>query len=180
MGLFDDGTQLLDTNDWQEVQRSRGIKKWIDEHMKAKSCVVVLVGAETSTRPWVLYEIERAWNKGKAIFGVRINRLVSILNQYPDQDPPGKNPLELFNLQGQGRETLADRVKLHRKVSTPATPANSYYACDRNMTSVQGTWENTARDHHNVYSGSLEVEVGDPLDLTHSFRQSLGRDGMGW
>ena len=54
------------------------------------------------------------------------------------------------------------------------------YTLDRNMTSVQWTWEITARDHLDVNSGSLEVKVGDPLDLTHASRQILGLDGQGW
>lgn len=32
--------------------------------MKYRSCVVVLVGSETASRPWIQYEIEHAW-KGK-------------------------------------------------------------------------------------------------------------------
>ena len=54
------------------------------------------------------------------------------------------------------------------------------YTLDRTITSVQGTWEITARDHHDVFSGSLDVEVGDPLDLTHAFRQILGLEATGW
>lgn len=48
------------------------------------------------------------------------------------------------------------------------------YTFDRSTTSVLGTWEITARDHHDVYSGSLDVEVGEPLDLTRAFRIILG------
>ena len=43
--------------------------------MKYKSCVVVLVGSETASRKWVDYEIRKAWNEGKGIFGVYIHNL---------------------------------------------------------------------------------------------------------
>lgn len=32
----------------------------------------------------------------------------------------------------------------------------------------------TARDHHEVYTGSLQVEIGEPLDLKRVFRLILG------
>lgn len=51
------------------------------------------------------------------------------------------------------------------------------YTDDASVNSVHGTWEITARDHHDVYSGSLEVEVRDPLDLTHALRLVLGLEG---
>lgn len=53
------------------------------------------------------------------------------------------------------------------------------YTRDPSMTSVQGAWEITARDHHDVFSGSLDVEVGEPIDLTHAFRLILGLEEHG-
>lgn len=50
---------------------------------------------------------------------------------------------------------------------------------DPSMASVHGTWEITARDHHDVFSGSLEVEVGDVVDLTPHLRDILGLEGSG-
>lgn len=48
------------------------------------------------------------------------------------------------------------------------------FTLDTAISSVVGTWQITARDHHDVYTGSLEVEVGDSLDLTSEFRRLLG------
>jgi antiphage defense system Thoeris ThsB-like protein len=41
-----------------------------------KSCVIVLVGAETASRKWVLHEISRGWNDKKGVLGVRVNKLL--------------------------------------------------------------------------------------------------------
>ena len=39
--------------------------------------------------------------------------------------------------------------------------------------SVKRTWEITARDHNEIYSGTLEVQVGDAVDLTDTLRNLL-------
>ena len=57
--------------------------------MKMRSCVVVLVGQETSSRKWVKYEIERAYELGKGIVGVYIHKLK---NAAGEQDSRGSNP----------------------------------------------------------------------------------------
>ena len=46
--------------------------------MAYKRAVVVLIGQETASRPWVLYEIEKAWNDKKPLLGVRIHGLASM------------------------------------------------------------------------------------------------------
>lgn len=48
------------------------------------------------------------------------------------------------------------------------------YTLDSSMTSVDGTWQITARDHHDVYTGTLAIEIGEPLDLTKALRIILG------
>ncbi|KMZ12178.1 hypothetical protein BHUM_05251 [Candidatus Burkholderia humilis] len=43
--------------------------------MHGKSCVVVLISSETAKRPWVKYEIEKAWKDGKGLLGIHIHNL---------------------------------------------------------------------------------------------------------
>ncbi len=64
MGIIE-GERLLSPNEWEEIRKGGdyAIKKWIDENMKYKSCVVVLVGSSTAYRPWVQYEIKKGWNE---------------------------------------------------------------------------------------------------------------------
>jgi hypothetical protein len=75
MGLVD-GDEPVSPNEWERLQRaSGGVKKWIDDNMAYRSCVIVLVGRRTAERTWVKYEIEKAWNEGKGLFGIYIHNL---------------------------------------------------------------------------------------------------------
>ena len=72
-----EGNEPVSPNNWEEIRRigKNAVKKWIDDNMKYKSCVVVLVGSETANREWVDYEIRKAWNEGKGLFGIYIHNL---------------------------------------------------------------------------------------------------------
>lgn len=87
----------VSANDWETVKRGgeTSIKKWIDENLKYKSCLVVLIGTETANRKWVKYEIEKAWNDGKPVLGVYIHNLKCPRNGVCNQ---GLNPFESFTL----------------------------------------------------------------------------------
>ena len=95
MGVID-GNTPASPNNWETIKRSgdTAIKRWIDENMKYRSCVIVLVGSETADRKWVKYEIEKAWKDGKGLFGIYIHNI---------KDPrtgtcrKGKNPFAEFS-----------------------------------------------------------------------------------
>ena len=91
MGVLD-GQKILNHQDWESVKRggTSAITRWIDEQMKYKSAVIVLIGKETSTRPWVLYEIEKAWNDKRRLLGIYIHGLSSM----GEVDSKGANPFE--------------------------------------------------------------------------------------
>ena len=75
MGAIE-GNEPVAPNNWEQIKRSEyAVKKWIDDNMKYKSCVIVLVGSETASRKWVDYEIRKAWNEGKGLFGIYIRNL---------------------------------------------------------------------------------------------------------
>lgn len=94
MGVIE-GNPSITANDWETVKKggATAIEKWIDNTMKAQECVVVLVGEETHKRPWVKYEIKKAWADKKGLLGIYIHNL---------KDPKtgkcskGKNPFEQF------------------------------------------------------------------------------------
>ncbi len=90
MGKVDGGSTFSD-NDWEEVRYKTDakIKEWIDSQLAQRSCLVVLVGFETSQRKWVKYEIEKAMKLHKGIVGIRINKLK---NEKGEQDSNGSNP----------------------------------------------------------------------------------------
>lgn len=72
-----DQSGSIAAQDWEKVRykTDQGIKNWIDTQMNYKSAVVVLIGAETASREWVQYEIQRAWDMKKSLLGIRIHGL---------------------------------------------------------------------------------------------------------
>jgi hypothetical protein len=76
MGALEEN-KPVSPNEWETVKRQgdAAIKRWIDDNMRYRSCVVVLIGTETAYRPWVKYEIEKAWSDGKGLFGIYIHNL---------------------------------------------------------------------------------------------------------
>ncbi len=94
MGALEEN-KPVSPNDWETVKKGgdAAIEKWIDDNMKNRSCVVVLIGEDTHKRPWVKYEIKKAWTDGKGLLGIHINNL---------KDPKtgtcskGTNPFDQF------------------------------------------------------------------------------------
>lgn len=87
-----EGDKPVNGNKWEDVKSKSDstIKTWIDDNLKDKSCLVVLIGEKTSERKWVNYEINRAWELGKAVCGIYIHKLENVLG---NQSSKGKNPL---------------------------------------------------------------------------------------
>lgn len=92
MGVVE-GNTPVHANTWEEVKRKgqASIEKWIDDNMWGKSCVIVLIGTDTHKRPWVKYEIEKAWKDGKALLGIHIHNLNCPNN---GTCAKGKNPFD--------------------------------------------------------------------------------------
>ncbi|WP_080236661.1 TIR domain-containing protein [Spirosoma rigui] len=79
-GLFNsnlEGTGFIDKAQWEtiESQGNPAIKSWIDKQLIGTSVTVVLIGAETSSRYWVKYELEESFKRGNGIVGVYINTI---------------------------------------------------------------------------------------------------------
>lgn len=92
-----EGQKLAHANEWEKIKRAPdGIKRWIDDQLVGKSCVIVLIGTETYTRPWVLYEICRGWNERKGVLGIHIHRLE---DSYGRASLKGMNPFEQIRLE---------------------------------------------------------------------------------
>jgi hypothetical protein len=79
--------------EWDKIKRSGdfAIKRWIENQLKGRSCNVVLIGAQTATRPWVRYEIKRSHELGLALFGIHVHHLRDTKGQ---QSTKGANPFE--------------------------------------------------------------------------------------
>ncbi len=97
MGVVE-SQKLFSDNSWETVRRKSdlAIKSWIDNEMKWRSCVVVLIGAETANRKWVQYEIEHAWKEGKGIVGIYIDTTFNYITK--NSIPADSNEVRLSSI----------------------------------------------------------------------------------
>ena len=87
-----DKNPFYDTAEWESIKRNgdQAIKNWIDRQLQGTSVTVVLIGAQTASRRWVQYEIQKSIELGKGLIGVHIS---GIKDQYGNTDKLGVNPL---------------------------------------------------------------------------------------
>lgn len=100
MGLVE-GNTPTSPNDWETIKKSNAsVERWIDDNMKGTSCVVVLIGTETYKRPWVQFEIKKAWETGKGLIGIHIHNL-----KCPNQGTcsKGRNPFDGIKFTRRGK-----------------------------------------------------------------------------
>ena len=104
-----DGTEPASHNAWETVKRGgdKSIQRWIDDNLFGRSCLVVLVGANTAGRQWVKYEIEKAWRDGKGVMGIYIHNLKDANG---NQSSKGRNPFDDFSI---GNKRLSSIVKCY-------------------------------------------------------------------
>lgn len=116
IGTLEDNKPVT-VNDWEEVKKKgkATIEKWIDDNMRYRSCVVVLVGEETANRPWVKYEIRKAWTDVKGLFGIYVHNLKCPRN---GKGRKGPNPFDQFMFEGGTK--LSSVVKCYDPSSTDA------------------------------------------------------------
>lgn len=84
----------------EEEAKTKGdaaVKKMIDDALKGSSVTAVLIGSETSTRKYVLYEIERSYGDGMGLVGIRIHQLK---NSRGVTGTAGANPLDYVSSGG--------------------------------------------------------------------------------
>ena len=110
MGVID-GNRPCSDNDWETITSGGedNIKKWIAEQLDGKSCVVVLIGANTAGRKWINHEIVTGWNDGKGVMGVYIHNLRDSDQQ---QSTKGANPFASIKY-GNAGQMLSSIVKAY-------------------------------------------------------------------
>ncbi len=106
----DDRFGFVDAADWESIEREGedAIKRWIRGQLKQTSVTVVLIGAETSERDWVEFEIRESWERGNALLGIHIH---GIKDQDQKTDTAGANPFEGILLKDGIK--LSSIVKVH-------------------------------------------------------------------
>lgn len=127
MGKVSDSSTFSD-NDWEEVKSKSNsdIEKWIDDQMAKRSCIVVLIGKTTSSRKWVKYEIEKAYELNKGIVGIYIHGLEDAEGNQTDK---GANPF--YSLYTNDGERLSKYVTCFE--STYKTSKNVYNDISNNI-----------------------------------------------
>src|SRR4051794_20688027 len=84
---------VWDAASWEEVKRkgTPAIEKWIDDQLRGTSVTVVLIGAQTSAREYVGYEIKQSHAKGNGMLGIYIHNMRDSSGQ---TDTKGNNPFD--------------------------------------------------------------------------------------
>src|SRR4030042_6102591 len=110
MGVIE-GNRPCSDNDWESITKGGDdkIKKWIADQMDGKSCVVVLIGANTAGRKWINHEIIKGWDDGKGVVGVFIHYLQ---NSNQEQSSKGANPFASIGYGNPG-QMLSSIVKAY-------------------------------------------------------------------
>jgi hypothetical protein len=118
---------FFDASLWEEAKRKgkEAIEAMIDRALDNTSVTVVLIGAETSSREYVGYEIKQSHLRGNGMLGIYIN---GILDQNRRPDVKGTNPFDGWTIQRNGRTVrLSEIYPTHDWVA-----GNGYQNC--------GTW----------------------------------------
>ncbi|MBN9074903.1 MAG: TIR domain-containing protein [Rhizobiales bacterium] len=95
-----DEQPLLVANKWEEIKKQgdTAVEKWIDNNMKGKDCLIVLVGAKTAGRRWVKYEIKKAWEEGLGVMAVYVHNLKDVSGE---QSEKGSDPFVGLKVDGE-------------------------------------------------------------------------------
>jgi len=94
---------------WESVKKEGdlAIKRMINQGLKNTSVTVVLIGTETSTRPWVNYEIQKSYERSNGMIGIYIHNIRSI-NGYTDFS--GRNPFDNFYITLNGQNVYFSQI----------------------------------------------------------------------
>lgn len=143
-----EGDQIIGDNDWEKVRAGGDsqITRWINEQMVGKSVVIVLIGAQTVTRRFVRYEIEKGWNEGKGVVGVHIH---NILDKDNKQSAKGTNPFSRFTIDNKSLSSVA------KTYDPPSSVSSSVYSHIRDNLS---TWVEEAIRIRNSYNLGTKVQ----------------------
>lgn len=122
MGLVEKNP-LVSDNAWEEITQGGdpAIEAWINAEMNGRTCAIVLIGSGTANRKWIDYEITKAWNDGKGVFGICIH---SLKNKDGNQSSKGLNPFDYLHFVG--GEPLSTKVKTYDPPYTTSTYAYDF------------------------------------------------------
>ena len=67
---------FIDAADFEKIEKEGedAIKRWINKQLDGTSVTVVLIGSDTSNRPYVKYELQKSYEKGNGMLGIYIHK----------------------------------------------------------------------------------------------------------
>ena len=67
---------FIDAADFEKIEKQgdAAVKKWIDQQLVGTSVTVVLIGSDTSQRPYVKYELQQSFERGNGMLGIYIHQ----------------------------------------------------------------------------------------------------------
>jgi len=100
-----------DKAEWEEVKKKgqTAIENWIDKQLKGTSVTVVLIGAETSQRDYVNYEIKASYNKSpkNGMLGIYVHNMKDSNSK---TDTKGANPFAKISVTVDGTKKLFSEI----------------------------------------------------------------------
>jgi len=98
----DTAQPFYDKAAFEEVKRRPGgIEKWIEDQLAGTSVTIILFGAETALRPWVIHEIKRSYALGKGMLAIDIHNINA---PQKGADIAGANPLSRLTANRNGTQ----------------------------------------------------------------------------
>lgn len=94
---------------WEKIRKSgeEAVERWINDQLRGTSVTVVLIGAETSQRKFVNYEIKRSHEEGKGLLGIYIH---NIKDQGGKTDFRGANPFDGWSITRNGQKVRFSQI----------------------------------------------------------------------
>jgi len=131
-----EGNEPTSDNGWETITKGgdAAIQKWIDSQMSGRPCAVVLIGTDTANRKWINYEIIKAWNDKKGVFGIYVHYL---MDSQKRQSLKGSNPFDFITF-GPSGPKLSTVVKVYEPPFLDSTQVYAYI--QKNI----GNWVETA------------------------------------
>jgi hypothetical protein len=104
-----EGAGFWDSAAWEAVKKKdvATVQAWIDDQMKGTSVTVVLIGAETSTRPHVNYEIKESHRLGKGMLGIYVHNMKDVNGMTGTK---GSNPFASHYVERDGKKVYFPEI----------------------------------------------------------------------
>lgn len=116
-----EGQPIISANDFEEIKKKgrSAVESWISANMSGRSTLIVLIGSNTASRPWVNFEIKHAFDNGKALLGIHIHKLLDRNNM---ASAKGSNPFSTFTV-GATKTPLSNWAKAYDPAGTDSRTA---------------------------------------------------------